>query len=237
VVLLLQRLGLSGVNDNSAAPGTKPSISAGGLTSAAPRSGPLIDENNFKPTAQSQGDIQPAPTLFDMSSVPYSGRVSAGLEPRQNRPQPLTTFSPFSPELHLYKADPARQESVTLSNPELHFPKSYALGYATATFDINGSGSTTKKNSPASTRPPSASTPSYPTFIEGVSSSFPSHRSLGRLEGSLSRPGSALPSSRSDFDGQEQEVMQDFNGTLSSLDLDQSWRGPLESMAERPTRN
>jgi len=122
-----------------------------------------------------------------------------------------------------------------------HPSKSYAPGFGPSPLHTHDSktgvsmseSSSSSRLSPGSNRPSSASQ-RYTSYLESsASSSFQSNRAPGRPEGPISRPSSSSTqgrrSSNAEMEAKGQDVIQDLNGTLASLDLDQSWKAPLES--------
>lgn len=172
------------------------------------------------------------PSFEAYSASGSSGRPAANpasLEPRQS----MSNFSPFSPDPN-YVAENKRRETASFSRVDMlpHPSKAYAPGFfPVQTQDLkvntNGNGSVSKV-SPTSTRPPSASR--YGSFLDSSAPSFQINRAPGRPEAPISRPSSGqTPLGRGDHEGQEYDVIQDFNGTLASLDLDHPWKSPTES--------
>jgi hypothetical protein len=188
--------------------------------------------------------------------ISYDGYSSAGLgrqlaDPsmmaiRQNRSQTLSTFSPFSPDPNLFAAvDKPRRESVPFGRQELltHPAKCYSPGFAPSLHDPKVVGSSNGKISPPSGgRPNSGSHGRYGTFLDGSAAPF----QMGRVDGPISRPSSGQTATSASvssgrgaggagaggYESGEHEMIQDLNGTLASLDLDQThepWKSPSRS--------
>ncbi|KDR84287.1 hypothetical protein GALMADRAFT_56583 [Galerina marginata CBS 339.88] len=148
--------------------------------------------------------------------------------PELHRAQP--SFSPFSPDPNnLYmSSESTRRESTPFSTLP-HPSKAYAPGFfpvqpqelnVNTTLGNPGTG----KISPTSGRP--ASGGRY-GFAEHSDPPTPLNRAPGRAEAPISRPSSGQMAG-SGAAGHD-DLMQDLNGTLASLDLDRPWKSPEAS--------
>jgi hypothetical protein len=175
------------------------------------------------------------PFSFDTYNSPGFGRPSSNLgltAHRQNRSQTLSSFSPFSPDPNLYLVDGSKPAPVaTFSRSDLPHPsRSYAPGFGPLSQEHKAGSN--GKISPTSTRPPSRSR--YGPYLDSSLPAFQSKQTSGDSEGSLSRPSSGSATrgaSTRGFEGTEQDPIHDLNGTLASLDLDQTlspWKTPVE---------
>jgi hypothetical protein len=177
-IQLLQRLGLAGVLD--------------GHSNAVPetRSNEHSTNNSFGEGNASGG--------FDRDEKPRF--MSGMMEPRQNRLQKESNFSPFSPDPNLYEKNEKHLRNYPSFGPSpLHSQDSKVVG---------GPNGNSEKSS---LRPPSSSQ-------RFGSSYFDESR---RPEAPISRPNSGTPSNgNAQHDGKEHDAISDFNGTLASLDLD-----------------
>jgi RNA recognition motif-containing protein len=152
---------------------------------------------------------------------------------RQNRSQTLSNFSPFSPDPNLFSQRP---EPAVSAPPDLWSPpKSYALGFGPSFQDPKIVGNTSGKISPPSVRPLSG--PRYNSFLDGSAPAFQmSQAPSGHSDGVISRPssGQTTGSGRGPGGVEHEVVIQDLNGTLASLNLDQTpelWKSPKGSPA------
>ncbi|KAL0949204.1 hypothetical protein HGRIS_009282 [Hohenbuehelia grisea] len=150
------------------------------------------------------------------SSVPaFVRRDSQQSAPPRVAPVP-PSFSPFSPDPNVYPSPTTKsQDSQTL--------RSYQSGYLQESQQPSAltPGENGGKVSPTSTRPSSAS--HFQNFLDSTSPPFTSSRGSGRTEGPISRPASRRTSTPK---GDHEQDIQDLNGTLASLELDQSWKSP-----------
>ena len=189
------------------------------------------EEQTGTTTSQDGGS---APFSFDRYSPPAGLARNPGLTRlRQNRAQTLSSFSPFSPDPNLYSTDKSRKDSAPIVRPELlpHPSKSYAPGFAPSSQDMKVVGNSNGKVSPPSVRPPS--TTRYGLYLDGSAPAFQMNKASSHSEAPVSRPssGQTTTSGRGSrgYENTEHDFIQDLNGTLASLDLDQTneaWRSP-----------
>ena len=185
-IQLLQRLGLAGLLE--------------GKIAAVPdvRSNEHSTNNSFGDGNTSGG--------FDHDE---KSRFMVGLmEPRQDRLQKESNFSPFSPDPNLYEKNGMPHPSRTYPGfgSPLQSHDSKAVG------GPNGKG---EKISSSSLRPALASQQRFgSSYLDEAR----------RQEAPISRPTSRTPPDGNDRtaqrDGKDHDEMSDFNGTLASLDLD-----------------
>ena len=123
-----------------------------------------------------------------------------------------TAFAPFSPEANIFMDDTKLRE---LPHPSKHFAPGFGPVQDTQSINsgphVNGaSGSSgSGKTSPGSAvRPPSAAQ-RFASYLEHA----PGVKTISRPPSSSARTGDY-------FEGHEQDMIQDLNGTLASLDLD-----------------
>ena len=161
--------------------------------------GMLDAQSNAVPEARSN-----ATGGFDRDEQPRF--MSGMMEPRQNRLQKESNFSPFSPDPNLYEKHerflPSKHYPGFSPSP-LHSHDSKVVG------GPNGNG---EKISPTSYRPPSASQRFGSSYLD----------ESRRHEVHISRPNSGTPSNGNGHAAQHdgKDCISDFNGTLASLDLD-----------------
>ena len=124
-----------------------------------------------------------------------------------------TAFAPFSPETNIFMDDTKPRE---LPHPSKHFAPGFGPvqdmqsinggPHVSGANGSNGSG----KTSPGNTaRPPSAAQ-RFASYLEHA----PGVKTV------VSRPSSSSARTGDYFEGHEQDMIQDLNGTLASLDLD-----------------
>ncbi|KAI0920843.1 hypothetical protein AcV5_001381 [Taiwanofungus camphoratus] len=158
----------------------------------------------------------------------FNGNPSIfGPRPGSSSSVPASSFSPFSPDPN-YLADSMKTHESAPSNQAQSIPglsKGYASWYNPAQDEKVASGS--GKVSPVQTiRPPSASQRFGSLLGEASSSASPfqPNRAASRQEAPIARPDVSRNSSQNQDQyaghGHEQDLIQDLNGTLASLDLD-----------------
>jgi len=192
-IQLLQRLGLAGILENQ------------GIAIPEARSNENSMNSSFGDGNTSGG--------FDRDEKPRF--MSGMMEPRQNRLQKESNFSPFSPDPNLYEKNETPSQSSrnysTFGSSSFHSHGSKAVG------GPNGNGD---KISATSLRPPMSSQRFSSSYLD----------ESRRTEAPISRPKSGTPPNGNgqavQHDGKEHDEMSDFNGTLASLDLDSQamWR-------------
>lgn len=171
---LLQRLGLAGLLESQ--------------NGSLPTSGSdLSSSNNF-----GRGG-------YDHEEKPRF--MSGMMEPRQNRLQKESNFSPFSPDPNLY-------DTADL------VPRNYAPGSGFGSFNVQETkviGDNGKISPPSVLRPPN-----------GIQRFGNSYLDDSRRYEPISRPTSGTPTG---LESKQYDPISDLNGTLASLDLDQStWK-------------
>ena len=179
---LLQRLGLTGLLENQQNPSPQ---------SAEPRPSELTASSTFGG--------------FELEKPRF---MSGMMEPRQNRSQKESNFSPFSPDPNMYeKAD--------------LIPRHYAPGSGFGTLQTHESMKALGDGSNVS--------PGSSLSQNGLQRFGGSYFTDVRRREPVSRPHSGTPTGlNKDYD-----PMSDLNGTLASLDLDQStWRTPGDAHNE-----
>lgn len=143
---------------------------------------------------------------FDRDEKP---RYTSGMmEPRQNRLQKESNFSPFSPDPNLYEKFQTHPHSRSYSgfgSSPLHSNDSKAVG---------GPNGNSEKTSTTSLRPTLISQRFGSSYLD----------ESRRQEAPISRPKSGTPPNGNgqavQQDRKEHNAISDFNGTLASLDLD-----------------
>lgn len=229
---LLQKLGIHGYVDHGAGSGsdgnggdnvTISNLDNGNCPGHA-------DGEQLRSAHQNSRDDERVSLPFDgYSSASFAGQSvqnSSAMEPRQNRLQTLSSFSPFSPDPNLYTAMDQRRKPVPFLRAEQlpHPSKSYAPGFGPSplhTQNLKPADGSCSRVSPTSTRPPSASR--YGPFLDNSAPSFQMIRGASRPEAPISRPSSgqtSTPGRGMEYERQEHDLIQDLNGTLASLDLD-----------------
>lgn len=167
--------------------------------------------------------IASALNMFPATYRPSSG--SGAIDEQIMRSQLSTHFSPFSPDPNVYTGVKNRESPGSLRHETFHSSKSY-----TSVGDVQGGSSTGGKVSPNTTsahitRPANgADSPRYGQFFEGSTPHLLA-RSSSRQEVSTgvhrsSSPRKLSPGRETEFDGHD--TIHDLNGTLASLDLDNS---------------
>lgn len=187
----------------------------------------ITNENSLKMVAPSSAaagaevkvsqEEQVAPSAYSAFSMTFSGNSALASSILQPRPHTVTSFSPFSPDPNLYPAEGATRRSLPYSELLPHFLKGNAPGFGAPVLPHPEGGA----SNATSTRPSSG------RYLDSVAPPFHVNRAPGRSE-VISRPSSSTHSSVPEPDGQEQDALQDLNGTLASLDLDQAWKGRLD---------
>lgn len=181
----------------------------------------------------SQGSFDP------YASAPFGVRSASNpnIDSRQNRSNPLSSFSPFSPDANTYPMDNQRRASASYARVDMlpHPSKAYAPGFFPPPAQTQGTNtqeqtSSSSKVSPTSARPMSASR--YGSFLEGNGSSYNQMNRVPGREAPISRPSSSTPGrgeAERDHEAQEYDAIHDLNGTLASLELDRPWKSPTDS--------
>ncbi|KZT29449.1 hypothetical protein NEOLEDRAFT_1056354 [Neolentinus lepideus HHB14362 ss-1] len=155
--------------------------------------------------------------------------ASFALRTDTNVPPARSSFSPFSPDPNLFPEELRNRDSITPSRAEPlpHPSKNYAPGFGPSPLqmqDMNGlDRNTPKRISPVTPTSAHTNRPSVSRFnslLGGASNPFDANRTG-------SRASFHEQEQRKEVDVHEHDLIQDLNGTLASLDLDNSqgsWR-------------
>ncbi|TFY62858.1 hypothetical protein EVG20_g6550 [Dentipellis fragilis] len=160
----------------------------------------------------------------------YGGAANANSNQGAARPNMASSFSPFSPEVNTYSEE-NRGRSDMMSN----LSKPFMPGFGPVGQTQGGDGKTPPITpTAANAARPAGNAQRYGSFLENSSSSYAGARTTN--SGVISRPPSSsnrktTPPIREHvdyFEGHDQDSIQDLNGTLASLDLNEahSWKLP-----------
>ncbi|EPQ58934.1 hypothetical protein GLOTRDRAFT_135938 [Gloeophyllum trabeum ATCC 11539] len=193
--------------------------STNGSGEDTPRSG----MDNMQPQSNGNNGVGYSFDRYDPNS--YGPRMDTNVPPARS------SFSPFSPDPNLFPEELRNRDSLTPSRAEPlpHPSKNYAPGFGPSplqTQDANGlERGNTKRISPITPTSAHANRPSvsrFNSFLGGTSTPFDVARAASRSSfHEQERPKEAESREH------EQDLIQDLNGTLASLDLDNSqgsWR-------------
>jgi len=157
--------------------------------------------------------VRPPADVFS----PYRNQGVGPIEAPNLRP-PIPTFSPFSPDLRMHADDRKTTQEPVGARPNKSF--SPAVGENSNNLPLSGKASPVGSGSGSRTGT-GTTTPRYGPFFDASANQF-FPRSSSRQDGNTSThrdpPARTLSPGRSEFDGQD--AIQDLNGTLASLDLD-----------------
>lgn len=168
-------------------------------------------------------------------SVPYD-TYDASFDMRQNGQFGTSSFSPFSPDPN-YLADSIKNLSLSQPHPQQYSydSKGYPSWYTTApTQEEKASSNSSGKVSPASvgTSRPSSSNQRFSAYLttdNSGGSPFQQNRASSRQEAPIARPDMGRRSSQVALSSD----IQDLNGTLASLELDNTQWKPTSLDASR----
>lgn len=202
---ILKKLGLTDLLTQSNLPSDAGII---GRLSSPPGGGgvPFRDDENVR-------------SSVDMFS-PYRNQGVGPIEAQNMRPPIPTSFSPFSPDLRVHADDRKTTQEPVGARPNKGF--SPAVGENSSNLPLSGKASPVGSGSGSRTGT-GATTPRYGPFFDASANQF-FPRSSSRQESNTSThrdsPARTLSPGRNEFDGQDS--IHDLNGTLASLDLDNS---------------
>ncbi|TFK46901.1 hypothetical protein OE88DRAFT_836385 [Heliocybe sulcata] len=221
-IQILQKFGLTAfLNNPSMVNSVLSDSSSGGFVNLnAAVAGEETPRNGMNPMPSSGNENSAAAFAFDRLERP-----SFSLRTDTNVPPARSSFSPFSPDPNLFPEEFRNRESLTPSRAEPlpHPSRNYAPGFGPSPLqmqDMNGLDRNVPKRispvTPTSAHPCRPSVSRFNSYIAGGSSPFDTSRTGSRA--SFHEP---LEQSK-EADVHEHDMIQDLNGTLASLDLDNS---------------
>ncbi|KAF8843118.1 hypothetical protein BDN67DRAFT_1009180 [Paxillus ammoniavirescens] len=223
---LLQKFGVNGLNEN----GGHDIPPVGQCESG----GNVVADDKLQSflTNQPRGEIMNPHAMYDSYSGPYAVRSSMGPDQHQHlRSQLYSSFSPFSPDPNASGRRRGSEDLLAADGlPQTMNP--YPPRYDPTVLD----GKAVISDRPSGPARTPGGPHQYGAFLDNSNRLLDASRSASRQE-PISRPNSSETSSqrRSSQHGphEEHDPIHDLNGTLASLDLDQSPWKPTAEPTER----